>query len=1115
MIAGSQASLATTASTSSRALKTPHYKSDPSAQVPHIATDSPLPSTSDSPANMLVARSPSAAPASPTPRRVSDGPKAHQLGHTSRSAPAPPIAIPSQPLPPLPSHTETPSSASTPPLRRAKPTPLRTDPQRLSQDWVEVPNVNGSEVGGPKRSSPTKTRLPAPQLVPMKASSPSPRRPSFDRSNTAPTQGHGQAPVSPTPNRRSDGRQSLDQLRATPSMSTGNSPSLSPRTRTNSKSTPPSVIMSFNNNGSVGKGGLFRAKSREARPKGLQPRKSSDMLKRPSMDIFARKDKEGKKDKEQKGLGMGTPPTSNAASPSTPYQKEDRKASASGSLSLKKSSGALRALFKTGKGKDKGEAVPAMPMFNKEAYMAGGEAMGRRSVSADERPRPPFARSVTPSAQSMGSPGSFDSPSLSDSNGQSRSSFAAERSFFPTPPPMSRAVSDGPQFILGQSAPCPPLKIAPATPPKPKAKPTPRLPPMSTSGTTPDWQSSSARPALPSSGTDTSLAYMARQSVMYDYGEEPSMSPEQQTGSVGGRTPPADHSLGLARHDAAVSRPLDAPASAAESSTSGASGSKGSSSGYGSMFDLPTSRSLHLLSLPDLDLSMDVSFDRFSSGSPGTPRKSPQRSMSLSRSPLSPSHETSPTPSPQRSMTMRQHLSPDHLSPTSGVKVERRRSQSFDGTGHTGTIISDLWRNDGNDGYVSPNVARLFGNPQSTSAPLLSKQLIAEDGQTKQAASLHLAEQAPLGSIDFSLPSGSFGAFAPEMSYAGSKDTCSGSSSNGMLQTASERSSSPSPSPPTTPVENKTHFGLAAAIEMDESRVKGGLFSAGPAPAIPLPLLPVVEITAKEPEPVVVKDAPTVVEKEELRVLVRPAAPPVQVRQLVSRARTISISQTPAYDVLSHELDNLLRLYRFPPSHLAAPDRANLVRNDLVGLLAELDRRGYEAAQEAIGVYGVLRRGCFDWAETLLDELRTEQPAHERGACLEGLAAVIESTCLSEQALKGARSPEHAKRFTGLMTRCMTFVMGKLGAKGVFHNTLLFSGRFLVSSLIALESGAAMAEPIGIFILPHPAHCRAARHGPPAPAWCTHALHALDAGRRQDPRRGQACLPRSSRPALL
>ncbi len=39
----------------------------------------------------------------------------------------------------------------------------------------------------------------------------------------------------------------------------------------------------------------------------------------------------------------------------------------------------------------------------------------------------------------------------------------------------------------------------------------------------------------------------------------------------------------------------------------------------------------------------------------------------------------------------------------------------------------------------------------------------------------------------------------------------------------------------------------------------------------------------------------------------------------------------------------------------------------------------------------------------------------------------------------------YREKFTGMMMRGMSFVMGKLGAKGVFHNTLLFSGRFLVS----------------------------------------------------------------------
>lgn len=38
----------------------------------------------------------------------------------------------------------------------------------------------------------------------------------------------------------------------------------------------------------------------------------------------------------------------------------------------------------------------------------------------------------------------------------------------------------------------------------------------------------------------------------------------------------------------------------------------------------------------------------------------------------------------------------------------------------------------------------------------------------------------------------------------------------------------------------------------------------------------------------------------------------------------------------------------------------------------------------------------------------------------------------------------HQTKFTDAMVKAMSFVMSKLGAKGVFHNTLLFSGRFLV-----------------------------------------------------------------------
>lgn len=64
----------------------------------------------------------------------------------------------------------------------------------------------------------------------------------------------------------------------------------------------------------------------------------------------------------------------------------------------------------------------------------------------------------------------------------------------------------------------------------------------------------------------------------------------------------------------------------------------------------------------------------------------------------------------------------------------------------------------------------------------------------------------------------------------------------------------------------------------------------------------------------------------------------------------------------------------------------------------------------------------------------------------------MSSSALSEEALNGDRA--NTKRFTDTMIRTMSFVMSKLGAKGVFHNTLLFSGRFLVSHLRLRSNGA-------------------------------------------------------------
>jgi hypothetical protein len=135
--------------------------------------------------------------------------------------------------------------------------------------------------------------------------------------------------------------------------------------------------------------------------------------------------------------------------------------------------------------------------------------------------------------------------------------------------------------------------------------------------------------------------------------------------------------------------------------------------------------------------------------------------------------------------------------------------------------------------------------------------------------------------------------------------------------------------------------------------------------------------------------------------------------------------------------------FRYPASATQTVDRASVVRNKLLQILLEADKRGFDTFDHTGNAS--LRSVCFDWADALLFELRVEQPAIERGACLEGLAAILETPCLSARAIDS--SPQDSAAFRGLMVRVVAFVMTKLGAKGVFHNSLLFSGRVLVSAV--------------------------------------------------------------------
>ena len=71
-----------------------------------------------------------------------------------------------------------------------------------------------------------------------------------------------------------------------------------------------------------------------------------------------------------------------------------------------------------------------------------------------------------------------------------------------------------------------------------------------------------------------------------------------------------------------------------------------------------------------------------------------------------------------------------------------------------------------------------------------------------------------------------------------------------------------------------------------------------------------------------------------------------------------------------------------------ATDRANSIRTELLPILVEVDKRLFDDRDDGGSL--ALREMCFEWTDTLLFELQIEQAANERGACLEGLAAILE-----------------------------------------------------------------------------------------------------------------------------
>lgn len=508
------------------------------------------------------------------------------------------------------------------------------------------------------------------------------------------------------------------------------------------------------------------------------------------------------------------------------------------------------------------------------------------------------------------------------------------------------------------------------------------------------------------------------------------------------------------------------------------------------MSPVKSSASLHLLQLPDLDISFDFgSFDSIGLSSPPTPKKRSPTKVSGQQQQQQPVAAASPT----RTRSQRGV----HRTDSERAKLaERRRSKSFDGPG---SGVDDPWRLTLDDTWTSPHMAKLF-SPSSSSAPLLSA---SQESLPTTKAATYIAST-------HTVPSESDASSTRDHSR-----TPSGCSSARETSSTQETSSTSSPHTPedahsaflaSSPTTETAKAAAAAAapvpvlsldsppalqppIELDTPFL-GGPFNNGlslkdaqststtPSPATSEPHTPTpaaakakaLESTAKTLEakaelktpavaaavlaPPIVMAAGAVIagtakaepakEPEEPKEpeQIPPSKAPFHARStarvLANMATPISPDPNVTLLDLSRELERSLDNFRYPMQG-GGPERSMIIRNELLVYIGELDKRCYSRTEER--VYEDIRDICFFWAESLLYELRAEQAANERGACLEGLAAVLESQCLSAAALEA--SPMHQDAFSRLMMRVMNFVMDKLGAKGVFHNTLLFSGRFL------------------------------------------------------------------------
>lgn len=148
-------------------------------------------------------------------------------------------------------------------------------------------------------------------------------------------------------------------------------------------------------------------------------------------------------------------------------------------------------------------------------------------------------------------------------------------------------------------------------------------------------------------------------------------------------------------------------------------------------------------------------------------------------------------------------------------------------------------------------------------------------------------------------------------------------------------------------------------------------------------------------------------------------------------------------------------------------DKGALIRNVLLPFLAlEAETPNVAVAEGPYRSSKARRALFFDWIANLLLELQHVQTSADRGAILESVACIIECRNLSINALAADVIDEG--RFNSTFGHILLYAIGELNKKGVYQNTLIFSGRLLAVAFFRVKGVAGKllrALPINRFAL--------------------------------------------------